>query len=387
MRVLVISNTPFLPPTAGNRARIGRMLAYLGAHGVEVAMLMLPDVDRHTWDEPGMRAALASFAVAEPPLAARVRRRLLGRRVDAARPLGVDDWCPAWFRRRAAHLARAWRPDVVVAEYVFLSACLAAVRRVAPRALFVIDTHDVMHRRGDVYAAAGLAPRWFHTTRDEERRGLARADVILAMEDGEAALLRELVPDRAVLVVPHAAEVRPVPLAAAAGARLLLVASYNDLNARGLRWLLDEVWPGVRHDVPAAELVVCGTIAEKVRDVPAGVTMRGVVPSLEDEYRRARLVVNPVPATTGIQVKTVEALCHGRPVVATPAGAAGLTEAQGVVVADDAAEFREAVVRLLRDDELCVRRADAAAAHAAERFAPDAAFAPLLACVRAASRA
>jgi hypothetical protein len=88
MRVLVVSNTPFLPPTAGNRARIGRMLAYLGGHGSEIAMLMLPDVDRHTWDEPGMRAALALFEVVQPSLVARARRRLGRRTAGTGQPLG-----------------------------------------------------------------------------------------------------------------------------------------------------------------------------------------------------------------------------------------------------------------------------------------------------------
>jgi len=385
MRVLVISNTPFLPPTAGNRARIGRMLAYLAAHGAEVAMLMLPDVDRHTWDEPGMRAALASFAVAEPPLAARVRQRFLGRRVDAARPVGVDDWCPAWFRRRAAHFARAWRPDVVLAEYVFLSACLAAVRRVAPRALFVIDTHDVMHRRGDVYATAGLAPRWFHTTRDEERRGLARADVLLAMADGEAAVLRELVPDCAVLVVPHAAEVRPVPLTATAGARLLFVASYNDLNVRGLLWFVERVWPALSAARPGVALHVCGTIAQKLPALPSGIVVRGVVPSLAEEYGEARVVIDPVAWGTGQPIKVVEALAHGRPVVSRRPPPPGLGDA--LLVGEDEAAFGAAALALLTNDVRWRAMAEAAARAAARSLAPEVVFGPFLSRLRAGRRA
>jgi glycosyltransferase involved in cell wall biosynthesis len=114
-----------------------------------------------------------------------------------------------------------------------------------------------------------------------------------------------------------------------------------------------------------------------VRDVPAGVSVRGVLPSLADEYARARIVLDPVRGATGIQVKTVDALCHGRPVVATRAGG-GLAEGTGVTVAETADDFRTALVRLLRDDALWRRRAAEAGDHARREFSPDAAFAPLV---------
>src|SRR4029450_5080367 len=55
MRVLVASDTPFLPPTAGNRRRIHEMIGFLAGAGVEVGVVMLPAADRHEWDEAGVR--------------------------------------------------------------------------------------------------------------------------------------------------------------------------------------------------------------------------------------------------------------------------------------------------------------------------------------------
>jgi hypothetical protein len=124
MRVLVLSDTPFLPPTAGNRQRIHELVGHLARSGVEVGMLMLPAVDRADWDEPGMAARLAFFEVASPPPPARLLRRLaaIGRRLgggpSAAGTLDVDAWCPRWFRARTRRLVRAWEPDAVIAEYV-----------------------------------------------------------------------------------------------------------------------------------------------------------------------------------------------------------------------------------------------------------------------------
>ena len=377
MRILVLSNTPFLPADAGNRARIDRMLAHLAGAGHEIAMLMLPAPDRPEWDEDGMRARLAWLEVASDPDAprplARARRLVTRALRGATAALGVDDWCPPWFRARARDCVASWAPDVVLVEYVFLSACLDGLPP-ARRPVTVIDAHDVMHRRRAVYDTVGLAPQWFHTTADEERRGLARADVVLAIQDEEAGAFRALVPDRLVLTVPHAEPVRPAPPDAAEPRRLLFVASYNDVNVRGLAWLLDDVWPRL----DAAELVVCGTIAAKLGALPAGVVARGFVPSLDDEYAAARVVVCPALGGTGLAVKAVSALCHGRPIVATPAAAAGLAhgDAEGVLVGADAHAFAAAVTALLDDPARWRRAVAGAVAQATRRFAPDAAFAP-----------
>ena len=388
MRVLVLSDTPFLPQAAGNRARIASMIAWLTGAGHEVGALLLPAVDRAEWDVDGMRAHLAWLEVAagEPPgllerAAARIARAARRHAADDARPIGVDDWCPPWFRAQAHARVRAWRPDVVLVEYVYLSACLDGLDAGPVR---IVDTHDVMSRRRAVYEALAMAPQWFHTSAAEERRGLLRADLVLAMQDDEAAALRALVPERTVLTVPHALEVRPALPDAAIPGRLLFVGSYNDLNVRALAWFLQAVWPALRDEVPGIELEVCGNVAEKIGPLPAGVVARGFVPSADAAYAAARVIVCPVAGGTGLKVKVVEALGHGRPVVTTTAGAAGLDHGDdaGVLVADDPGAFRAAVHALLVDDARWRRAAAGAAAHAARRFTPAVAFGPLLAEIR-----
>jgi len=107
------------------------------------------------------------------------------------------------------------------------------------------------------------------------------------------------------------------------------------------------------------------------------------VTSLAEEYRRARAVIEPVQAGTGIKVKVVDALCHGRPVVTTRAGAAGLEigARSGIVVVDDAAAFAQAVHQLFDDDAVWMQAVQGAVAQARQRFSPEVAFAPLARCL------
>ena len=384
MRVLVVSDTPFLPSTAGNRRRLREMIGFLSGAGVEIAVLMLPAVDRHEWDEAGMRRGVARFEVVERPILVRALARLRSVVRPAATPdgpLAVDAWCPPWFRARARRVAGDWAADAVIAEYVYLSACLDALDE---RTLRVIDTLDLMHRREAVYAGAGMAPQWFHTSRAQEQRGLARADVVLAIHDDEAAVLRSMVPAAEVLTVPHGLAVEPLPAGDARPERLLFVASYNDLNVHGMRWLAERVWPALRAARPGIELHVCGSIAEKLPSMPAGIVVRGVVASLREEYAPSRVVLDPVAWGTGQPIKVVEALAHGRPVVSRRPAPPGFEDA--VLVGADEGAFAEAVLASIADDARWGRMAAAAAHGAARRYSPEAAFGPLLTRLRAGRR-
>ena len=370
------------------------MIEHLQGHRIDVGMLMLLDAEAAPFDVATMSSRLAYFEVVERPARTRLRRgigrlarqvrRVAGRRVEPGL-IGVDEWCPAWFRARTAAVVRDWRPDVVIVEYVFLSACLERLRDPRPRAF--IDALDVMHLRREAYAAAGLVPRWFRASREEERRGLLRADAVLAISEADATALRNLVPERLVLTVPHGEPVREARLEEASPGRLLFVASYNDLNVAGLRWFLDAPWGALRTAVPGIELVVCGTIASKLGAVPSGVSVRGFVPALAEEYVRARVVIHPVRGGTGLQLKLVEALCHGRPVVSTRAGAGPLAaeDGQALLIADDPDGFAIAVRRLVEDDGLWRRVSGTASARAARLFSPDVAFAPLIAQLKGAA--
>jgi succinoglycan biosynthesis protein ExoO len=227
-----------------------------------------------------------------------------------------------------------------------------------------------------------MAPRWFYTSRDEERRGLARADVVLAITAEDARTFAEMLPTTRVLTVPYGEPVHPALPEAALPNRLLCVASDNDLNVDGFRWLFAEVWPLVRAARPA-ELVVCGGVCDKLGTVPEGVVLRGFVPDLEAEYARARLVLSPLRGGTGMKVKVVAALCRGRPVVATRAGATGVQTdgTPSLTIRDDGRGFAEAVLDLLTDETRWRRAVASAGAEARRLLAPEMALAPLAICL------
>jgi hypothetical protein len=147
---------------------------------------------------------------------------------------------------------------------------------------------------------------------------------------------------------------------------MLFVGGPMGINAHGVAWFIDSVLPTVRRQVPEAELWLAGGICDRVRHVGPGVRLLGYVDALGDVYRRSALVINPQQFGTGISIKSIDALRHGRPLVTTASGARGLEDGAGTAFLQvgSADEFGQCVVSLLRDPAVSAAWAQRAATFA-----------------------
>jgi glycosyltransferase involved in cell wall biosynthesis len=136
-------------------------------------------------------------------------------------------------------------------------------------------------------------------------------------------------------------------------------------NADGARWLVREVMPLLRAELPSVELRLVGETAPDVDALhaPPGVVVTGRVPSMEPELRRADIVTVPILFGSGTRVKILEAFAHRIPVVSTTLGAEGLGVQPGrhLLVGDDPASFAAACRRLLTEPALRQELTSAAA--------------------------
>jgi hypothetical protein len=113
-------------------------------------------------------------------------------------------------------------------------------------------------------------------------------------------------------------------------------------NAAGLRWFLDEV----RGRLP--ESVRVGVAGAGAPGDLRGAVGLGVVPDAGAFLRGSRVVAIPSVAGSGVQVKTLDAIAAGVPVVATSVALRGIPDPPPTVrVADDPREFAAAVSEVL----------------------------------------
>ncbi|WP_399685194.1 glycosyltransferase [Xenophilus sp.] len=343
-RILCVSHVLPYPPRAGNAYRIERMLGWLRAQGHEVVLVVCPlpgeaPTPQQVHDAARVCPRLlvlhrtgqidANFAEAEAWLAALPGKprdfRALLREDKAGLPsTAVRDicrtFCPDALAELVLAMDAAFSPQILLAQYIFMTRPFALLRG---ELLKIVDTHDVFSTKAHKVAQYGIDDV-LALGEEEEAALLARADVVIGIQPEETAHLRRLVPQRKVVNAgadfPVDADIGPPP----GQGRVLLVASDNPMNNKGLRDFLRFAWPLVRRECPHAQLHVAGDVGRAVEVVPEGVHILGRVEALRAAYAQADVVINPTVAGTGLKIKTVEALCHLRPVVAFPTGADGV---------------------------------------------------------------
>jgi glycosyltransferase involved in cell wall biosynthesis len=356
---------PHNPPRAGNELRIQQLLAWLMAEGWDVMLAVCP-VTGHQPSEGEMVAASRMYPnlvvqcqdgviwYAGESCGSAIQTYVGQHPSEISLALSDDaEWqraiCPDSFVELVRHLDSAWQPDIHLAQYV-TQARVFPVLRTSP--LKLIDTMDAFSTFRKQYEPHGFP--FLDISEEEEGRLLKRADAIIAIHAEDAALFSRLVPDAQVVTVGL-----DIAVASRSGIlpeqpAVLLVAYDNALNVRGLRDFLAFAWPRIRQSVPGAVLRIAGMVGHSVADPPEGVHVLGFIENLAEEYRGARVAINPTFAGTGLKIKTLEALSHLRPVVAWPAGVDGIGAdfLPFCRVASDWAEFADQVVTLLRDSSV-----------------------------------
>jgi hypothetical protein len=347
--------------------------------------------DRRTGSE------VASAAFVEAMRAAGRRVVVLGyRRAGSDPPLHADDVAaadrPIETRGAGAH-AVAWMADALarripysVAKYRSRAYRDAVDRRLGEAEAVVLDhaqtawalpaggfgrpwaylAHNVEHELYRAAGARGGGPRAWANRREARRieaveRSLATsATRAWALSQTDAAGLERLGAES-----PRRFDLAPGEPKMEGDARVhydvgLLGTWTWEANAAGLRWFLDEVRGRLTESVRVA---VAGAGAPALPDGVAGL---GVVPDAAGFLRSARVVAIPSVAGSGVQVKTLDAIAAGVPVVATGVALRGIPDPPPTVrIADDPAGFAAALADVL------ARPPDAAAAGAARTWASE----------------
>jgi GT2 family glycosyltransferase/glycosyltransferase involved in cell wall biosynthesis len=236
---------------------------------------------------------------------------------------------------------------------------LIDLRTVLPQVPFIFDTVDLHHLREEREAALAGTPAGPRVAAVREfELGLVRAaDTTLVVSSFEKAVLKEKAPGSQVAVLPnvHVTVESHAPLEGREG--LLFVGSFaHTPNADALRWFTSAVLPLIAERHPGVPVHVVGRdpSPDLVANAPSNVIYHGWVPDLAPMYDQARIVIAPLRYGAGVKGKIGEAMSHGVPVVMTPVGAEGMDIVNGetALIATSAADFADAVDKLLVDDDL-----------------------------------
>lgn len=353
-KIAIVSPFPVFPAVGGNRVRTLNMARAMEELGHELHFILLPSRQMGEFDEVAhrrmfgdgglhilRRGGLEDNWYVLRRAAAKTSRRLSR---SGFRLSNVDETYFEGFTRQIRAIDSSHGFDIAMVQYVGFSRALEGFSQRAHR---IIDTHD---------SFAGQIPS------SEERRGLLRADTVIAIQDHEAEIFRNLLdPHRGrVVVVSHIIEMHQrVSTERCRGAAF--VGSDFEQNAASLKWFVEAVLPLIRSEAPEFQLNIAGSVGRSVPDVE-GVVKLGRVPEFRDVFAETPMLVNAITRGTGIKIKLLEAFGAGVPAVSTELGVQGIApdDLGGVsVVADgEPTAFADAVLAMYRDAEARRRCAD-----------------------------
>ncbi|MGZ9713168.1 glycosyltransferase [Glaciimonas sp. GNP009] len=127
-------------------------------------------------------------------------------------------------------------------------------------------------------------------------------------------------------------------------------------NVQGVRWLLESVWPLVLQKAAGATLRVAGSNpADEIIQACAkspNVELVSNVEVVSDVYDAALVMVNPVLVGSGVNMKALELLDTGKPVISTSQGVKGLPIAHKALfqLADSPSIFASAILKALENN-------------------------------------
>lgn len=291
-----------------------------------------PGLRVHGYERPGPQPPKVPWevVVGRRPIETAAAPRLrtwswMAQALVSGRPYSAQKYVSTAYRRAAAGLRGAGARLVILdhAQVGWLAGHLGGLP-------YVYVAHNVESEvyRSQAAAAAGAATRWGHArearlwacVEHELVRG-ARMVWTLTARDAER-LAREApeVPVTAFALPP--APVEPVAAAGAPAFDVALLGTWTwEANAVGLRWFADEVVPRLPEGL---DVLVAGLGGAQALAGRSGLRAVGRVPDAAAFLRSARVVAVPTMAGGGIQVKALDAIALGVPVVTTTRGVRGI---------------------------------------------------------------
>ena len=260
------------------------------------------------------------------------------------RPDTVEEFDDPNFHAALRQTMAKWKPSVAQLEFTQMAIYAPDC---APASTILVE-HDItydlyaqMLTRGEDWETRHQYDLWLKF----ERQAWRNADAVVTMSNKD----RDIVGAKAVTVGNGVDLERFQPSDdPPESRRLLFIGSFaHKPNVLALEFFLRDVFPllsGVTLHV------IAGQNHQRFWDLQhSGVEVEGFVSDVRPAYRRAAIIIAPLVASAGTNVKIVEAMAMGKAIVSTDAGIHGLELVRGsdAIVANSPQDMAAAVTRLL----------------------------------------
>jgi glycosyltransferase involved in cell wall biosynthesis len=327
MRLLVANFFPaFFPPSSGGEQRYYYLYKHLSQwHDVTLLSASFHDRPEEIVQHS---ASFREYRVPKPPVIAELHADLATAGIGdecSALVVGVSSTCDSALRRRFRELATF--ADVIIHESPFtLPLDETAYCDGKPR---VYASYNVECRLAEqmLKGEAGVEAARFIAFL--ERQLLDRADLVFATSaEDRSAFIDQFGCRAPVGLVPNGFELmaaEPATPSASSNAKpyVVFIGSAHPPNVEAAEFICRELAPAV----PGLEFRVMGSVCSRLKaEIPSNVRLLGFVEEAEMRRQLAQCAaaLNPLVSGSGTNLKMLQYMEAGAPILATPTGARGL---------------------------------------------------------------
>jgi glycosyltransferase involved in cell wall biosynthesis len=388
LNILFASAYPASPPQWGGQRRLeGLMKELARRHEISAAALFNPELDPER-SERAMRAYCRDVTLV-PARGERTTKRLAqARSLFSRNSFEAGYFALPAFQRALDQLLSRRDFDIVLIFGLFLSSYRfrqAPLKDTLP--LLVLDEQNIefdlqrqMTKTGSLLRRIHNAVNW-PKLRREEVDHWRRLDGVTFTSTSDEERARVLAPSMHSRVVPNAVDLRsfrPGPGDRPSDGCTLMFFGINDYppNTDGILFFIREIWPRLAASHPRARLKIVGPrpTPEILAQRNARVEVTGAVDDVRAHLVEAAAVVVPLRLGGGTRLKILEAMAMAKPIVSTTIGAEGIdvVHERHLLLADEPAQFAEAVGRVLDNARLAAQLGEEGRALVHARYSWDA---------------
>ena len=348
-RPVVMVVSPYLPFPLAHGGAV-RMFNLMSRAARDFDQVLVAFVDEHA-PVPAPLLAICAEVVT-------VKRTGTHLYVSKDRPDVVEEFDRPAFHAALRETVRKWKPGIAQLEFTqmaqYAAACKPA-KTILVEHDITLDLYQQLLAQGEDWEVRRQLHRWtaFETAAWRQvDRVVTMSGKDQAMVPGSACLANGVDLDR---FRPSASQPDP--------RRLLFIGSFAHLpNLMAIDFFLRECWP-LLTTLGTTLHVIAGSrheyFLERYRDRvqppldQPRVELEGFVSDVRPAYERAAVVVAPLLASAGTNIKIMEAMAMGKAIVSTPAGVNGLdlTPGEDVVVVNTGPEMAAAIRHLIENPE------------------------------------
>lgn len=372
MRILQICNKTPYPVKDGGALAIHNLSKGLAGAGHEVSILAM-HTSKHSVNKSKVTDYFKSLKINIEFVDVNSDLSFLKALLNllfSQKPYNVTRFITTAFTNKLIGVLKKNSFDVIQLEGAYVIPYIETIRKYS-KAKISFRAHNIEHEIWARFASKQTNPVkkiyisvLSNRIRQFERKALNKYDLIIPITHRDNEIFRKLGNTRPSFVCPYAFDFSENTVQNDQFVKinsLFFIGSLDWLpNQEALYWFISKVWTEVVKACPETYFHVAGRNAPEdflKRIAGNNIIYEGEVESAKEFMKDKQVLIAPLFSGSGMRVKIVEAMALGKTIISTTIGVEGIdvTNNTNILIADNIADFKAAVIKILNDTSFCLQ--------------------------------